>query len=367
MAAADGWRTGRAGRYNRVVGPAGGVHGTVKRELLVRLLDSAAPALVHGGFTYAEGYAGATAGQEPSAIAALRVFGEFADRLRGPVAVVLVGADRDLLDALSAQIVRLRAEIGLPATVRVDAVPGDCDDELVPALERADAFGAPIVGYLDATGAAAPGYDTLTRLSAGHHTDVLIVLDPAALTAAADQPDAGAGDRVFAPGAWRAAADLPAAGRYPYLVTCYRDTLGRAGLALVTHVELVDDDGYAQLLFFATASDKSLDRFKDELWAVDEFAGVRYRDPRDPDHALLDISLEPHLGPLRRALVDRVEAIGGCSAEELRRYTRTETIYRAQDAFRAIGGLVAAGRLSRDPQRGRLTADTVIRPGGSAR
>jgi three-Cys-motif partner protein len=364
---ADSWRIGPAGRYNRVMGRAGAAHGAVKRELLVRLLDSAAPALVHGGgFTYAEGYAGATAGREPSAIAALRVFGEFADRLRGRIAVVLVGADADRLDALSDRIAAVRVEIGLPAGVRVDAVPGSCDDELVPALRRADAFGAPILTYLDAAGAPPPGYDTVAQVAAGDRTDVLIALDPAALTAAADQPDAGAGDHLFGPGAWRAAADLPAADRYPYLVTCYRTALGRAGLGLVTHVELVDDGGYAQLLFFATASDTSLDRFKDELWAVDEFAGVRYSDPRDHDHALLDISLEPHLGPLRRALVDRVEVTGGCPAEELRRYTRTETIYRAQDAFRALGGLVAAGRLGRDPQRGRLTAGTVIRPRGPA-
>jgi three-Cys-motif partner protein len=341
----------------------GAVHGTVKRELLVRLLDSQAPALVHGGFTYAEGYADGTAGQEPSAIAALRVFGEFADRLRGRIAVVLVGADPDRLDALSRRIARVRVELGLPARVRVDAVPGGCDSELLPALRRADAFGGPILAYLDAAGRSPPGYDTVAQLAAGGHTDLLIALDPDALTGPVDAPDPAAADRLFGPGAWRAAADLPAGERYPYLVTCYRRALARAGLGLVTHVELVDDGGYAQLLFFATASDLRLDRFKDELWAVDEFAGVRYRDPRDHDHALLDISLEPHLGPLRRALLDRVEATGGCPAEQLRRFTRTETVYRAQDAFRALGGLVAAGRLSRDPPRGRLTANTTIGPG----
>ncbi|HEV7899143.1 MAG TPA: hypothetical protein VGP31_15010 [Planosporangium sp.] len=341
---------------------------TVKRELLVRLLDSTVPAL-HGGFTYAEGYAGAGAGPEPSAVAALRVFGEFADRLRGPLAVVLVGADRDRLNALCERVTRARAEIDLPERVRVDAVPGDCDTHLVPALRRADAFGAPVLAYLDAVGASPPGYDTLAQLTAGHHADVLIALDPGALLAPVDgpadkpagEPAVAAGDRLYGPAAWRAAADLPAADRYPYLVTCYRSALGHAGLALVSHVELVDDDGHAQLLFFATASATRLDRFKDELWAVDEFAGVRYRDPRDRDHALLDISLEPHLGPLRRALLDRVEAAGECPAGELRHYTRTETMYRAQDAFHAIGGLVTAGKVSRQPERGRLTAGTVIR------
>ncbi|GAA1819043.1 hypothetical protein HC028_17715 [Planosporangium flavigriseum] len=313
---------GKQGRYNRGVSAA---HETVKRELLVRLLDSVVSGL-HGGFTYAEGYAtgrsaGATACPEASAIAALRVLGEFADRLRGPVSVVLVGEDGDRLDALREQLARVLAE--LPA-VSVATVAGDCDSALVPALERADALGAPLFAYLDATGARPPGYETVARVGAGHHADVLVAVDPA--------------DPL------------------------YSGELRRAGLTRVAHVELVDDDGYAQILLFATGTDTGLDRFKDELWSVDEFAGVRYRDPRDPDHELLDISLEPHLGPLRRALVDRVAATGGCPAGELRDYTRTTTIYRAADALRALTGLVAAGRLSREPERGRLTAKTVIHP-----
>ncbi len=49
----------------------------------------------------------------------------------------------------------------------------------------------------------------------------------------------------------------------------------------------------AQLLVFATTSGKSLEGFKDALWAVDEYAGVRYRDPGDPERHLIDISLTP--------------------------------------------------------------------------
>jgi hypothetical protein len=329
--------------------PSGPAHAAVKRELLVRLLDSTV-ATLHGGFTYAEGYAGAVPGQESSAVAALRVLGEFTDRLRGRISVVLVGADPERLDATSGEIARVRAELGLTARVHVEAVPGGCDEHLVAALQRADAFGSPILAYLDAAGAAPPGYATLARLAAGPHVDTLIALDRVTLS----DPRG------------RAALSDPRGGVTPDpgddLVTCYRETLGHAGLPRVAHVELVDDEGRGQLLFFATASASRLDRFKDELWAVDEFAGVRYADPRDPDHALLDISLEPHLGPLRRALLRRVEASGGCPAGELRDYTRAETMYRAPDAFRALTALVTAGQLAREPERGRLTARTVIRP-----
>jgi hypothetical protein len=360
------------------MGPAGAAHRAVKRELLVRFLDSAVPVLLHGArFTYAEGYAVAHHGGEPSAVAALRVLSEFTDRLRGRrVTVVLVGADPDasgLLDRVTA----VRDELGLPAQVGIDVAAGGCDEALLPALRQAGAFGAPIIAYLDAAGAgppgqgtsagpagegtsAGPGYDTVAALAAGRRADVLIALDPATLAR---------GEHLFGPtpgasGAGGAGGDADqrkADRRYADLVTRYREALRRIGLSQVTHAELVDGSGYAQLIFFATASDRSFDHFKDALWAVDEFAGVRYRDPRDPEHTLLDISLDPHLGPLRRALLERVRGGGERPAAELRDYTRAETMYRAEDAFPALAGLISAGRLERQPQRGRLTPSTVVR------
>jgi hypothetical protein len=364
--------------------PAGAAHRAVKRELLVRFLDSAVPVLLHGArFTYAEGYAVAHHGGEPSAVAALRVLSEFTDRLRGRrVTVVLVGADPDasgLLDRVTA----VRDELGLPAQVGIDVAAGGCDEALLPALRQAGAFGAPIIAYLDAAGAgppgrgtsaglagqgtsagpagegtsAGPGYDTVAALAAGRRADVLIALDPATLAR---------GEHLFGPtpgasGAGGDADQRKADRRYADLVTRYREALRRIGLSQVTHAELVDGSGYAQLIFFATASDRSFDHFKDALWAVDEFAGVRYRDPRDPEHTLLDISLDPHLGPLRRALLERVRGGGERPAAELRDYTRAETMYRAEDAFPALAGLISAGRLERQPQRGRLTPSTVVR------
>lgn len=300
--------------------PPGDGLARVKRELLVRLLEAAAPALLHTGrrFTFADGYA-----RDATALTALRVFGEFADRLRGRLVVVLAG------DVHPERLAAARA--GLPATVTVEAVPGPCDETLVPALRAAGALGAPILAYLDSTGtdppADPPGRDTLAVLATGRRADLLVVADPERL----------------GPGG----------------ITGYAEGLARTGLDRVARVELVDGSGYRQVVFFATATDRGLDRFKDLLWALDEFAGVRYRDPHDPDGALLDISLEPHLGPLRRVLLDQVPA-AGCTAGELRGYTRLSTIYRGADAFRAITALVTAGRLTRQPERGRLTPDTVV-------
>jgi len=301
-----------------------GMQTAVKHELLVRYLDSGAPTMLHSSkaVTYAEGYADAP---DSTAVAALRVFGEFADLLAGRrLSMVLIGADPRRLDALTARLAVLHKELGAPPWLDVRAVPGTCEEQLVPALTESRALTAPLLVYLNAVGAQPPSIELLSAIAAGRSSEVLVALDPV---------DPG--------------------GR--------RELMKRSGFGFVAEVELVGDDGSGELLLFGTSSDKHLDKFKDTLWAVDEFAGVRYRDPRDSEHSLLDISLSPHLIPLRRALVERLSRGDEYTVAELRRYARDETIYRSTDAVRALGSMLSAGILGRRPDRGRLTAETSIR------
>jgi hypothetical protein len=125
-------------------------------------------------------------------------------------------------------------------------------------------------------------------------------------------------------------------------------------------VELVAEDGEARLLVFVTADEKHLATFKSELWAVDEFAGIRYRDPRDAEGILVDISLTPQLLPLRRALLAELARRGRRTVAELQRFTLLQTIYRPEDAVGALTSAVTAGEVTRDPEKGRLTPRTVI-------
>src|SRR5918999_1717513 len=90
------------------------------RELLVRYLDAWTPGAVHGarGATFASGWASAP--DEATAEAALRVFAEFADRLRGRrLAVVLVGP---ACGTLGARMDALQAELGTPPELSVHPV-----------------------------------------------------------------------------------------------------------------------------------------------------------------------------------------------------------------------------------------------------
>lgn len=289
----------------------------------MRYLDTWTPAALHAArrITYA------ATGADGSAVAALRVFGEFADRLGGHrLAMVVAAPTPESARTLGNRLAAVHAEVGAPPDLTVNTVAA----ELVPALTAQNAFGAPIFAYLDGT-AVPPEDATLAALGANRGSEVLLVLDPAT--------------------AGRSSSDL---------VNHYRTLLPAGGLPGVVHVELVDASGRARLLFFGTARPKHLERFKDELWAVDEFAGVRYRDPRDEARALLDISLSPDVGPLRRAVLRLLADAGPRTVAELRRYVLAETLYRPADLARLLPPLLSSGALARDPLRGRLTPETRI-------
>lgn len=288
----------------------------VTRELLVRQIEVWLPGALHRSrrATLVLVCDGTDAG---TADAALRVVAEFTDRVRGRrlAVVVLAGAVDDLPTRLGA------IEAALPAEVAVHLVAGD-PTRLPVALKAAGAAGAPVLTYLDGVAA-----------------------DPAVLTAAAT----GRPAEVLLAG--------PAG-------STVRDPLTVAGFPLVTEVELVPADGSpGQLLAFATSSDKSLEAFKETLWAVDADAGVRYRDPADPQGRLLDISLDPDPGPLRRELLAELTHSGSRTVTELRRYTLTDTVYRTADTVRALTALLGSRMITRDPESGRLSGDVVIHAG----
>jgi hypothetical protein len=288
----------------------------VKRELLVRHLEAWAPAALHRArrVVYVHGYA-----DEPiMAEAALRVLTDQADLVRGrELSMVAVGDD---LSTVGPRLQAARNEATDAAGLAVHTISGGTDQRLGIALQAAGARRVPLLGFLDASRAAQPPAPaTVAALTAGKPAEVLMVLAPGS----------------------------------PY--EKYREYW-----PLFTVVELATDDEPGQLLAFGTMSGKSLESFKDELWALDEFAGVRYRDPGDPDRHLIDISLTPHPGPLRREILAHLSGVGSATVTELRTFALTETIYRAADATRVLHTLVDAGTVTRTPTQGRLGGDVVI-------
>lgn len=241
---------------------------------------------------------------------ALRVIGEYGDRLRGCRLTVLVLADGapDLPTRLGA------AEAELPPEVTVHLMPGP-PSRLPVALRAAGAAGAPMLSYLEGADAA----------------------DPVALSAAATGRPAEA--LLFA-----------AAG------TPLRAALVDAGFPLSTAVELADA---GRRIGFGTGSDRSLEALKEELWAT----GLRMVGPHgEPLAPAPEVDPEPLAGVLLAELVRH----GPRTVTELRRYAVTATAYRAVDALRAMTTLLDTARVSRAPEQGRLGGDVLLTAAGPA-
>ena len=272
-------------------------HGAVKHEMLVRYLDAWTASVLHRNKRAT--YVEAAAGDGATA---LRVFGEFSDLLeRHTLTMVLVGGS---------------GPTSGPTGLVVQTVDGP--DALGPALREAGAVGSPLFAWVDWTDAdhADALDDLLSTVSAHPGSEVLLAV-PAGL-----DPD--------------------------------------PGQALTVRADLVDGSQAVERLVFGTGSLKALEKFKDELWALDEYAGIRYRDPIDAEGTLLDISLQPNVAPLRRALIGHLARSGAVSVASLREWTLRETIYRAADATRAVQALVGSGIVVRTPASGRLSPDTLV-------
>lgn len=281
-------------------------HTTVMRELLVRYLDAWTPAVLrsHRRATYIE------AGSDFAAHA-LRVFGEFADRLAGHELDVVL---------LRAPVTAALRELGEPSGLTLRSVEDPADLAVT----------GPVLAHLDVTSggtlAEPDAWRLVASLMPGKAREVLLALPPAT----ADE------------------------------VTAHRKRLREAGLPFAVSVELADDEGRARLLLFATGDGKHLTTFKNELWAADEFAGIRYRDPRDAEHTLVDISLNPQLLPLRRALLSELARRGRCTVADLQQHTLRETIYRPADTVDVLTSAASAGAIDREPAKGRLSPRTIV-------
>ncbi|MDP9795368.1 hypothetical protein J2S43_003880 [Catenuloplanes nepalensis] len=339
----------------------------VTRELLVRYLGTWVPGALHGGRRATFALASRTPVSVPAAEAALRVFAEFADRLRGRELTMIVAGPG--AEAARERLAAVQAELRTPAALTVHTLPGDGTAVLPVALQAARAAGAPLLVALDGTADAA----TLRAVRSGKPGELLLITEPAlgssptgtAHTGREGVADSGRPATAATGGPANTAATGGPAGETAGSGRGGAAADGRAGLrdagfALDAAVELVDGDGRALLVCLGTPSAKSLEAFKNELWAVDEYAGVRLRDPHDPDGGLLDISLTPNPAPLRRELLDHLAARGPRTVTELKHFTMTDTVYRPADTVRALHGLLDSATVTRDPEHGRLGGDVVI-------
>lgn len=317
----------------------------VVRELLGRQLEAWLPRAVARGRPSVVALAygpGALLAATDSAEAVLGVLAEHAGQLRGRQLTVLVLADGGA--ELPARLGAIEAS--LPAEIAVHLVPGG-PARLPVAVKAAGATGAPLLSYLDGAGATDPG--VLAASAAGSPAELLLVTE--AKPAAADPADPADPTGPAGPAGFAAASADPAGS--------VRDGLAGAGFPLTTQVDLVAVDGsLARRLALGAGHDRSLEAFKEHLWAVEDDTAVRYRDPADPSGQPLDIARAPEL--LGQDLLAELARSGPRTVTELRRHALTATAYRSVDVQRALTGLLRCGAAVRDPEHGRLGGDVVI-------
>jgi catechol 2,3-dioxygenase-like lactoylglutathione lyase family enzyme len=231
--------------------------------------------------------------------AALGVLGEFADRIKARrFNVLLVTDGRGTTErgggGSVADLVRLA-----PSEISIYPVVGF--DKRDAALKAAGVAGSPLLTYVEGAEPVA--------VAGGRPSEMFIVTEPEA---------------------WRRR----------------RAALTAAGFTLTCGVELTG----GKLVGLATMSAKSLEAFKSELWAVDDFEGVRIRDPGGHE---IEITVEPNLHALKDELAGWVD---GRTVTEIKTYVLTETVYRASDATRALHALLAEGVI----RAANLKGDAVV-------
>jgi hypothetical protein len=288
----------------------------VTAELLVRYLDTWVPGALRSGRRATFVRSWPERGVPDAAESALRVFAEFADQVRGRQ-VTLVFVAPDVAD-VAERVAAVQAESSTPAALTVHALGGPARTHVAAAISAAQAAGAPLFACVE--GDEEP---PLAAIASGRPAEVMLLTAP------------GGHDNHVA-------------------------ALHRAGFALVTAVVFVGD-GVERLVVFGTSRAGALETFKDALWQLDEYAGVFIRDPYDPDAHLLDISLNPHPGPLRRYVLAHLAERGSRTVTEIRHAALADTVYRAADVTHVLQSLVTAHTVARDPAAGRLAGDTILR------
>jgi three-Cys-motif partner protein len=345
-------------------------HTLAKHQLLETYLAAWLPTLLQGGYggvTYAEGFAGAgiyKGGEPGSPVLALRAILSHRALLAvgRTVDMILVEEHRGRRNELKRQMDSvLSSAVAVPAGLRVEYVPGDQAEVLLPALERIGAMRRPVFAFLDSFGGPDVPLDLARRIGTAPASEILVTCGTSFLIrfcqVEGHQAD---GDRVFGSREWRKVADLPPQEKKPFLVATYRESLRRAGFKFVVSFEMLDEKGHDLHLVFGTAHRTGLEKMKTAMWAVDPVGGVRFRDPRDPYQGMLDFTIDADLGPLTRSLLAELRQEPR-TLGQLKDHALIDTVYRPPHARTAVQQLLKRGGVQRDPANGHLTDATLIR------
>jgi three-Cys-motif partner protein len=341
-------------------------HTAAKHDMLRRYLEAWFPILLQSQYfkavTYLDGFAGpGEYTNAPQAGSPLIALGQVLDRpeiehLGKPANFVFIEDDARRLKHLQ-QLVAQRWP-SPPAHVAIAYYGGKCQDTALDALTAVGAWGQPIFANLDPFGVDVPA-ELVRRLAQNPSTEVLVTLMSDWFTRFATVTENSKGDDQFGSTSWRQVANKPTDQKERFLVEQYRQTLIRCGLKFTLAFQLVDEGGHALFLVFGTGNEKGLEKMKDAMWKIDAVEGLRFRDPRDPNQAMLDFGpAAANTGPLIPRLQNLLRQKGPLNLDVVRTEVLLKTVYRKPHATQAVRDMIKLELLERPA--GRLSGRTIV-------
>ena len=314
-----------------------------------------------GGVTYVDGFAGPgeyTNSDESSPVIAMsQARRTEVAKWTNPIRLVFLEADARRVAHLRSLFQANYPDNALPAVLDVEIIHGDCENDMLPTLDRVGAWNGPVFANLDGWGVDTP-FNVVKRIAENESSEVLVTFADSFFKRFAKLKDNSAGDKVFGDQNWRKVADLPTEQKRPFLVAEYRERLHSIGLKHTLTFEMIDEGGHTLFLIFGTSRLEGVEKMKDALWKVDAGTGQRFRDPKDPGQLSFTFN-DPDFTSLKKDLIEQMRG-GEQDLDALGTYTLAETVYKRSHAKTAIDLLVDE-KIVEQTSTGRSAAEKVYR------
>jgi three-Cys-motif partner protein len=339
-------------------------HTAAKHQLLNRYLMAWFPIVARysrGGVTYVDGFAGpgkyTNSDESSPTIAMSQACRTEVAKWTNPLRLVFLESDARRVEHLRSLLLKNYPVSALPAVLDIEIVHGDCENDLLPTLDRVGAWKGPVFANLDGWGVDTP-FDVVKRIAENESSEVLVTFADSFFKRFAKLKDNSAGDNVFGDTHWREVANLPTTQKRPFLVAEYRERLHSIGLVHTLTFEMVDEGGHTLFLIFGTSRIDGVEKMKDALWKVDAAAGQRFRDPKDPGQLAFTFN-DPDFTSLKKDLVKQMRD-GEQNLDTLGTYTLAETVYKRSHAETALDLLIDE-KIVEKTSTGRSAAEKVYR------
>lgn len=356
-------------------------HTEAKHRLYKRYLDAWWPIMLQQDHirrvTYVDAFSGPgeyEAGEEGSPVFALDrlLHHEARDRMkltRERVTLIFIEGVRERYEHLCNLLHQRFGPLDqLPVNVIVKH--GRAERDTLPLLASTGAWRAPILAVFDSWGNVGVPWGHIQAIAANRSSEAIVTFGPNWFSRR-ESEDPEKLDEVFG-GAehWQRTHEaLSSQDRWRTWLETYRSAMLRAGFAYSLSFQVVPRTGQPLDLVFGTGHHSGVEAFKDAMWKVDNSDGMRFSDPRTTvGKEAIVAARQPSLWDDPEApnpelvgfVAQRLED-GPVTVDQVREFLLRETArWLPKHAEKAVRYLIDEGRVTREPESGRLTRQTRL-------